>query len=83
MKKPALLVGERVGKFGSDCDGQPIPPRIRVVMVMNIMIAGRAPPAMPVAACMLVEKGASFGIESMAPSPLKRRGNFPFVNLVG
>ena len=66
MKKPARLVGERVGEFGSDCDGQPIPPRIRVViMVMNIMVAGRAPPAMPVAACELVRKGASFDIESL------------------
>jgi hypothetical protein len=63
MKKPARLVGERVGEFGSDYDGQPIPPRIRVViMVMNIVNAGRAPPAMPLAACMLVRKGASFDI---------------------
>jgi hypothetical protein len=52
-------------------------------MVMNIVVAGRAPPAMPVAACMLVAKGASFDIESLAPSPHKRRGNFLFVNRVG
>ena len=84
MKKPARLVGERVGNFGSDCDGQPIPPRIRVmVMVMSIINAGRAPPAMPVAACELGRKGASFDMGSGSLVALRRRGNFPFVNQVG
>ena len=70
-------------KLGSDCDGQPVPPRIRVVVMVNIMVERRALSAMPVAACGLVRKGASFDIESVAPVPLKRRGNFRFVNGVG
>ena len=58
MKKPARLVGERVGEFGSDCDGQPIPPRIRVVMVMNIMVAGRRSSSM--------SKGQDISISSLS-----------------
>ena len=55
---------------------------MRVVMVI-IMVDMRAPPLMPMAACVLVRKGASIDMGSVSPLPLKRRGNFPFVNLVG
>ena len=70
-------------KLGSDLGCQPVPPRIRVVVMVIIMVERRAPAAMPVAACWLVWKGASFDIRSVSPLPLKRRGNFPFVNRFG
>ncbi|MBV9883526.1 MAG: hypothetical protein JO276_11000 [Sphingomonadaceae bacterium] len=60
MKKPARLVGERVGGFSVlILVVQPAPPRIRVVIMVNMMVIERAPPPMPVAACWLLEKGAS------------------------